>query len=212
MGSQPRRVLYGPARGLVFELDFEHQLRFWLGLYETEIANALRRFARRGRCIYNVGADVGFQALTAAKLSDGRVVAFEPRQDAVDALECNLALNPGLMNSVQIIQTVVGARDEPTQQTIDSVIARGAPVPDVLLIDVDGAEVDVLRGAQDLLGYHHPDLIIETHSAALEHECSEILTASGYKPTIVRQRRLLPDYRPTPHNRWMIASRASDDR
>jgi hypothetical protein len=210
-GRRPRRVLYGPAKGLTFELDFEHQLRFWLGLYETEIVPALRRFVTPGRYVYDVGADIGFQALTLARLSQVGVVAFEPRQSAFDAINRNLQLNPDLADYVHVVRCFVGAGDEPNEQTLDTFASEGrAPfLPDALLIDVDGAEVDVLRGAQRLLDLRHPDLIIETHSLQLERQCIEIVTASGYAVELVNQRRLFPDYRPTPHNRWLLATAGS---
>ena len=37
-GAGPRTIPFGLCRGLRFEIDFEHETLFYLGLYEVEIA------------------------------------------------------------------------------------------------------------------------------------------------------------------------------
>lgn len=66
--------------------------------------------------------------------------------------------------------------------------------------------MDVLRSAERLLTARRPAMIVEVHSAELERECGELLVDHGYGMTIVNQRKLAPDYRPTRElNRWLVA-------
>lgn len=66
-------------------------------------------------------------------------------------------------------------------RTIDSLLASGdAAVPDVIKLDVEGAEALVLAGAKGLLSSHSPRLLIETHGAAVARRCLEILFDHGY--------------------------------
>jgi hypothetical protein len=70
---------------------------------------------------------------------------------------------------------------------------------------VEGAEVDVLRGARRLLAGHRPHVLVETHGLAEERACGELLVSYGYRPRIVPRRRRLREDRPTLHNRWLVA-------
>jgi hypothetical protein len=199
-------VLFGPGRGLRFWLDFEHQLRFGFGLYESELAPWLRRLSDPGRVAYDVGADIGYQALVIARLTLAPVVAFEPREDSARRIERHYDLNRDQVGRVEVVRRAVGAcRD--TSLTLDT-YASGSPLgpPGLLFVDVDGAEVDVLVGATDLLAQAHPHVVVETHSPELEESCLEVLGRAGYVPVIVKNRRVLGDYRPIAHNRWIAAT------
>ena len=63
----------------------------------------------------------------------------------------------------------------------DSLIKEGLPPPALIKIDVEGAEVQVLEGAQDLLSTHRPALIIEIHNIKNMFLIQEILLNLDYK-------------------------------
>jgi hypothetical protein len=77
-------------------------------------------------------------------------------------------------------------------------------VPGFVKIDVDGGEVEVLRGAERLLVEHRPSLIVETHLQALERQCARFLDDHGYRPMLVKQRRVWKERR-LADNRWLVA-------
>ena len=54
------------------------------------------------------------------------------------------------------------------------------PGPDLLKIDVEGAEVEVLRGALDVLRAARPVVVLATHGAAADRRCRELLGGLGY--------------------------------
>ncbi len=54
------------------------------------------------------------------------------------------------------------------------------PLPDVIKIDVEGAEALLLRGAAGILSEQGPRLVIELHGAAMAREALELLHAHGY--------------------------------
>jgi hypothetical protein len=92
------------------------------------------------------------------------------------------------------------------EDTIDRLVLEGElPPPALLKVDVDGGEVAVLRGARQLLATHHPHVIVETHTAGLEHDCGDLLLGCGYRPVVVPQRRRFRQNRPAAHNRWLVA-------
>ncbi len=205
-GPRVRKIARGPARGLRFTIDFDHQLRFFLGMYETELTPWLERFATPGTVAYDVGADVGYQALVIARLTNAPVVAFEPRDEAAAQLERHHQLNRDRIGPVQVVRARVSRNSTTGTTSLDDFRAR-SPLdpPGLLLVDVDGAELEVLQGAARLFDDVKPHVVIETHSRSLERGCMAILTAASYRPVIVNARRMFGDYRPIAHNRWVVA-------
>ena len=59
--------------------------------------------------------------------------------------------------------------------------AKTHPIPQVVLMDIEGAEFDALQGASNLLSLQNPPTwIIELHNADTDKLVTEILTKSGY--------------------------------
>ena len=186
-----RRVPFGLCRGMRVEVDFQYETRFYLGLYEVEIARHIRRLCRPGMRAYDVGGGYGWHALAFAALG-AEVTTFEPDPHARERLRRNLALNPQL--AVEISHRFVGC----SELRLESV-----PAPAFLKVDVDGGELDVLRSAGDAIRTVG-GLIVETHSAELEQACGVLLCDHGFAVTVVHNRKVLPDYRPIAHNRWLV--------
>ncbi|MFY9825867.1 MAG: FkbM family methyltransferase [Thermoanaerobaculia bacterium] len=64
---------------------------------------------------------------------------------------------------------------------LDTVVAEeGLPLPDVMKIDVEGAEPLLLRGAAELLREKRPSLVVELHGAAVAREVISLLHGFGY--------------------------------
>ncbi len=70
--------------------------------------------------------------------------------------------------------------------TLDRQVAAGMPEPDFVKLDVEGLELDVLRGMRGLLEHRHPRLYIEIHGADVERKLEnvtavvELLWSAGY--------------------------------
>lgn len=142
---------------------------------ERFVLEALLEGLSGDETVWDVGACVGTYACFAAqRLSDGHVVAFEPEPTNRRRLECNLrenapasrwtALSTALSDydgaaSLASEFTEAGgghhhldafdAREDRTPVEVRrgaSLCAAGVPAPDVLKVDVQGAELQVLRG------------------------------------------------------------------
>lgn len=153
------------------------------------VQSALARHLRPGDVFYDVGANVGFFTLLGARLvgEAGRVYAFEPLPDNLQALRRNLSLNDAGQVEVLgvaaaertgtarlvVTESSLGARLGPPEaadglvvETLaldDAVVGRGLLPPSLLKIDVEGAEGAVLRGMRSVLAEHRPIIICEVH-------------------------------------------------
>ncbi|MDA2912108.1 FkbM family methyltransferase, partial [Nitrospiraceae bacterium AH_259_D15_M11_P09] len=64
---------------------------------------------------------------------------------------------------------------------LDDYVRNGEFKPDVIKIDVEGAEVSVLTGAKYVLEAYKPVCLVSTHGANLLDDCREYLNSIGYK-------------------------------
>lgn len=141
----------------------------------------------------------------------GRVIAFEPIPLNIDVIgrqvainECrNVAIEPLAISDrvgrvgfdiewrnanshladIAITHAASAPRTtlEVASTTLDAWTREQECVPDVVKIDVEGAEVKVLQGAQETLRSARPRIILSTHSAGLHEECSSILRSANYQ-------------------------------
>jgi FkbM family methyltransferase len=159
--------------------------------WNLEEYRAFRRVLGPGAVALDVGANIGSYAMLFGQWvrPHGRVYAFEPALDTRAALERHIALND-LADVVVPVPAAVsdasgraafmtagphgisrlGTRDEPPALivdtiTIDEFCDRESVRPDLLKIDVEGAELAVLRGARDTLRACRRDvaLFVELH-------------------------------------------------
>ena len=56
----------------------------------------------------------------------------------------------------------------------------GIRPPDIIKIDVEGAEFEVLEGASRALTEFHPTIFLEIHGTQLRADCRALLSAKGY--------------------------------
>lgn len=188
---------------------------------ETEYTAAMLQDLRDDDVLFDVGANIGMVALHAAKIC--RTVAFEPDPSIRNRLKVNSALNPDRTFTLEPIAisdsdgsvvlytdgddgnspSLVHQRGESgsvsvTARTLDSLCAEGRlPHPTVIKLDVEGAEILALRGAERLLtGPQRPRaLFIEVHDTFLPgfgssaDEVNTMLKEFGYTNAVYRAER-----------------------
>jgi hypothetical protein len=204
-GVKEVEILAGPARGVRMTLDFAGHTPMYLGMYEWELHRFLRRTLPPAKLVFDVGGSIGYDALAFAANTSARVVTFEPDPDNRLLLGGNLDHNPELRQRVTVEPLAVAGEDRDGVTTLDAARARyGAP--DFVKIDIDGGELDALRGAGGTLREDRPHLIVETHSQQLEDACGALLVECGYRPIVKHNRRIWREQRPISHNRWLLAT------
>jgi FkbM family methyltransferase len=178
---------------------------------EEEFLRSILDEVRPGDTVYDVGACIGMVTIHAAKRG-ATVVAFEPDPGYGQRLATNLALNG---TSAQVIRWAVsesageaslftdgagsaspslrqkGGRGHVTVETrsIDAALKAGElQPPDVIKMDIEGAEMLALRGMSNLLRSPHspraiflelhPDILPDFGSSS--DEVRAVLKAAGY--------------------------------
>lgn len=78
-------------------------------------------------------------------------------------------------------------------ETMDNIVKKNPRFePDIIKLDVEGAEAEVLQGATLTLKKYHPYLLIEVHNISAMKAIMEILLKYNYRVTIVNPAELSP--------------------
>lgn len=176
----------------------------WLGTYESDKQRLMGRLTAQGMTAWDIGANAGFYTLALSRLvgSAGKVHAFEPLAENAASILDHLKLN-GCSN-VTLHQTALAERtgkatflaarsnamgclsDAGTihvrTAAMDTLIESGElPAPDIVKMDVEGAESRVLAGAQRLLAMHKTIWFIALHGEEQRQEVGRTLARHGYE-------------------------------
>ena len=206
----------GPAKGLKYPIVLPQDKLLWTGTWESDFAEALAEKIKTGDVCFDIGSHRGFIAGIMAVSNASEIHCFEPNPENVTQIEKMIGLNPnhkfqlhqvavsdsdgnavfkimpessmGKLEGSGFQETATGADEISVRvRTLDSMIAENAiPVPDLIKIDVEGAELGVLGGASELLKNHKPLICLEFHSPELLDSCCEILHAAGYSTELLQ--------------------------
>ncbi len=102
------KIAAGVLAGLRMHLDLHAEKDYWLGTYEPDLQIAAQQYIKSGMVVYDLGANIGYISLMAARLSgeSGRVVSFEALPANIERLSQNVALNT-LQDRIQIVHAAV---------------------------------------------------------------------------------------------------------
>lgn len=186
LAGEPVKLLISNSR----EIRRAHAIH-----HEQDFVERIRTHLTDGDTIFDIGANIGVLTLLMAKHSSSRnstVYSFEPEPRNFKQLSQNIELND-LQSRVHPRQIALGAsrgeaslhvRGEAgegrhsiaeskgatdaitvTVNTCEGFAREESAMPDVLKIDVEGAEGQVLAGVTSLLDSHSPrDIFLEIHN------------------------------------------------
>jgi Methyltransferase FkbM domain len=201
-----RKIRFGIARGARMKIDFRYHTAVYFGVYETELNPHFRRLVTPGSRCFDVGGNIGYDAIVLAKLSErGPVVCFESNEANLPLMRENFACNP---YDLRIVHGYVSRPGQRGATTLDEAAERHF-VPDFIKMDIEGAEADALLGARRILSERKPALVIEAHGEQRERECLAILRGYGYEPRVVTPRRgWLKEFKGDMRITWLVCEGA----
>jgi FkbM family methyltransferase len=203
------------------------KLYFYGHYHERYEARLVAALLEHGGNFWDIGANIGYFTLAAAAAlkGRGRVAAFEPGANAFARLKANVALNP--VENIALYNLAASDRQGQAQLylgddaadsgaslyrlnrpqdrvetvamvTVDGFLEQeGLARPEVMKVDVEGAELAALRGAQGLLAQAPPMLLLEMEEKNLQAAgasraaIQEFLGSYGYRPAGLRKGRWL---------------------
>lgn len=192
-------------------LDLCHQTQLYLGLYEREVYPWLTRFSKGINTAIDIGVGDGeYTLFFLAKTTAAKVFAFEPSEEARARFARNLELNKFSLNSrLSLLPSFVADIQREGMSTLDSLLPSVLN-PCLVKMDIDGGEIKVLQGAKRFLAFSESRWIVETHSHQLEEDCIQMFRQNHFFTKVIPNawwRCIIPELRPIPHNRWLVAYR-----
>jgi FkbM family methyltransferase len=203
------RIEAGAAEGLWIELNPRTGQSYVRGEVEIAVQKILVERLKPGMIFYDLGANIGFFTLLAARLvgERGKVFSFEPDPENGARLRRNIQRNgftnvtvvdAGIWSFTQKRHFVTADSASPDHGIGKFVVPHGpdigtlipcislddftvdSPLPDAIKCDIEGAEIEALRGAERTLRAKRPWIVCEMHSPANEQAAREILSRFDY--------------------------------
>lgn len=202
----------GPLQGYRMCIDWNRYRSFVYGTWEPRVTEVVTDVVKKGMTVIDVGAHHGYYSLYFAKCVGpaGRVFSFEPVPRNLALLRKNILLNQiswiqafpdAVYSSTKDIPFTVpeesansgegsvayyrgGRRILVHAVSLDSFCSSADIQPDLIKLDVEGAEVDVVLGAKDTVKRCRPKLLIELHhfdGNVAAHPVPGLLHGFGYE-------------------------------
>lgn len=194
------RVTYTARHGLVRGMKRRGGLGWVPWGAESKEEAFWRALPLDGLVIYDVGAYHGILTMFFAAHC-AEVVAYEPNRANYERLMANIRLN-GLKN-VRVQRLAVGNqarsgflsyspsmagggkvsdRGQPVEiTTLDGdITANSLPRPDLIKIDIEGWELEALKGARETLAAYHPALYLEMHGETMREKRQKAEAISAF--------------------------------
>ena len=204
------RIMSGPLRGMRIVTSWHDYPAAILGYTERKLTDWLLANARPGETWLDVGANCGYTSLALSRAvgPNGRVFAFEPALTTAACLERTARANR--LDQLVAIPFALSEAPRPVvsrfateRGMIDSQLPAGGPIemttviavgldaiwdgisgdnPVVhgIKIDVQGMELDALRGMRRLLSRYRPKIVLEIHRDVSRDQVLALLESCGY--------------------------------
>lgn len=176
--------------------------------YEVEMLEDIKNRVGRDKTIVDIGANIGNHSVFLAKICDAKMVySFEPQPKVFKMLSDNIKLNKldnvvlynmgagsvknkadlGNIDNFNLGMTKLTLSEEGSIDinTLDNVLIGKTNKIDLIKIDVEGMEIEVLKGATEVIKRDHPILYVEAATQVEYQLINEFLSDYGYKPTKV---------------------------
>lgn len=150
--------------------------------YESALIKGIRRYVESGDTVVVIGGGWGVSTVVAARTSspDGQVITFEGAAEAITKVKDTVQLND-VNDRVSIRHAIVAQAISIRGDGEDAQVVDPTDLPDcdVLVLDCEGAEVEIL----DEMEIRPRSIVVETHGIfdATESNVRDKLNSAGYE-------------------------------
>ena len=206
---RPYRIISGPLRGTKIVTSFYEYPAAILGYTEKAVLDFFSSTVQKGQTWLDIGAHYGYTSLFLCRLvgGEGHVFAFEPALSTAGYLNSTKKINH--LSQLTILPMALSDKDNMeilelpfTRGMVDSTFESKVEMErlisikldwlwpqictpihkiDGIKIDVQGMEVCVLAGMQQILLRDRPVLVIEIHKNVSRSELATVLKNAGYQ-------------------------------
>jgi len=153
--------------------------------HEAGVTEIIRESLNEESTFLDIGAFLGYYTLISCEeINNGTVVAFEPFPEHYDRVRKNIGINgydayvEPIALSDEIGESSISESGSPTLReagntdvmtsTLDEYVLKNDLSIDVMKVDIEGAEHQLIRGAERTLQEQDLTLLLELHSNKLE--------------------------------------------
>lgn len=202
-GIREISVRSGLAAGLKLPIDLQQEKFYWTGTHDSHVQRAIYDNLTAGMTFWDIGAHIGFMSIIASRAVGpfGHVHAFEPfsgnfarltntieLNHVRNVVPHNLAIGDRRGSAELFIGDTTGTNSLANKhagkgsilvacETIDA-LSEQLGVPDLIKIDVEGAEVEVLLGGRQTFLRSKPTIIVEANAI---DRCRAVLPGYEFK-------------------------------
>lgn len=203
----PHRILAGPLQGSWIVTSWHDYPAAITGRTEKVLLEWFNKNVKSGETWLDIGAHYGYTMIALSRLVgiSGRIFAFEPHMTTAGSLAATKILND--LDQVTIFPFALAEKGgiQITSLSVDRgmvdknlstksdisilttsldwlwpMICNGNPLIDGIKIDVQGMELEVLRGMFNTIKENKPKLIIEFHPNVVRREILTIMSLLEY--------------------------------
>ncbi len=189
----PTPILRGPFRGARIVMNPTDSLRKVFGLYEHELNPWLESALSKTTRVLDVGANDGYFTFGCAAAFQrmgkaGSIIGYECQDQHVRKLRESIATRPTPGVQIEIVPALVGRVVAEGMITLDA-LETADRKNTLVKIDVEGAELDVIAGAQS---WFDPSnlFVIEVHEEKFLGELTAVFAEHGHRLVQINQRPL----------------------
>lgn len=195
-------ILSGPIRGKKW-IAGSHNKSVWIGTYEKKQSAMFVEKCKGSRIFLDLGAHAGYYTLLYKSVNkDALVYSFEPIKENYEYFQKHVALN-NLDNIILFKKAVAASEGNLTFARGNSVGGKlcssgdmkvpaiklsrwfeGAKIefPDIIKMDIEGAEFKVLKDIKPfLMTEKRPTIFLSTHSKEVREACLDLIRSIDYK-------------------------------
>lgn len=198
-------IMGGPLKGC--RVGLFTGSRFVKGRYGGKEIDLLLEHVHAGDVVFDLGAHVGYLTMVASKAvgNTGQVVALEPVALNLAYLRNHVKVNR--LTNTQILPCAVGKESgwctfdagkgtgrghlesgtgasgpQVEVVSLDELVSQGKlPAPNLIKMDIEGAEVNALVGATRIFTSTRPKLLLSTHGDEIKAKCLSLLESWNYE-------------------------------